>query len=126
MADSTQVDIRKKGPIPFGGGGKGLMGNDKNSSNVISGNLICGLQNIQCESCKLFQEEVYDNFNNQNLSKALIKLDQNYSELKYFKENFDKGLLKKCPKCKSLIEKMQGCDQMVCGRDADGGNLQHG
>ena len=34
-------------------------------------------------------------------------------DAKYFKENIERGNLKKCPQCRRLIEKMEGCDAMV-------------
>lgn len=33
---------------------------------------------------------------------------------------------KRCPHCKRVIHKMSGCDAMVCGNDAHGGNEQRG
>jgi len=34
--------------------------------------------------------------------------------------------LRHCPACNRLIQKVSGCDAMVCGQDAHGGNTQHG
>lgn len=34
--------------------------------------------------------------------------------------------LRHCPQCNRVIEKMSGCDIMICGRDTHGGNQQHG
>eukprot|EP00047_Mylnosiga_fluctuans_P003857 m.231340 g.231340 ORF g.231340 m.231340 type:complete len:618 (-) comp12199_c0_seq1:161-2014(-) len=31
-----------------------------------------------------------------------------------------------CPRCNRVIERMSGCDSMVCGQDAHGGNQQNG
>ena len=33
---------------------------------------------------------------------------------------------KRCPHCRSVVEKMEGCDMMTCGNDAHGGNQQRG
>lgn len=33
---------------------------------------------------------------------------------------------KHCPQCKRIINKLSGCDDMVCGRDWHGGNTQEG
>jgi len=33
---------------------------------------------------------------------------------------------KACPHCNRPIQKMEGCDSMVCGKDAHGGNVQQG
>ena len=51
-----------------------------------------------------------------NLSAAdtLLKYEQSAQDTLYFKRNIAQGNLKKCPKCSRLIEKMQGCDAMVC------------
>ena len=48
------------------------------------------------------------------------------ADSEYFRRLRDEGSLKKCPKCKKLIEKLAGCDSMVCGQNADGGNTQSG
>lgn len=44
---------------------------------------------------------------------VLLKHEQAAADTIYFKRNVTEGNLKKCPKCKRLIEKMQGCDSMV-------------
>merc|ERR1711971_793156 len=31
-----------------------------------------------------------------------------------------------CPSCKRPIQRLQGCEQMTCGADGQGGNTQHG
>lgn len=33
---------------------------------------------------------------------------------------------KECPHCKRVVQKIEGCDSMVCGQDAHGGNVQSG
>ena len=33
---------------------------------------------------------------------------------------------KRCPSCRRVVEKMDGCDMMICGNDAHGGNQQRG
>lgn len=33
---------------------------------------------------------------------------------------------KKCPNCGRAVQKLEGCNHMVCGQDAHGGNTQHG
>ncbi|EOD27164.1 hypothetical protein EMIHUDRAFT_205120 [Emiliania huxleyi CCMP1516] len=33
---------------------------------------------------------------------------------------------KRCPHCRRVVEKMEGCDMLVCGSDAHGGNQQRG
>ena len=33
---------------------------------------------------------------------------------------------KRCPFCRAVVEKLDGCDMMVCGSDAHGGNQQRG
>lgn len=46
-----------------------------------------------------------------------IKLTQSMADFLYFKRNIEKGNLKRCPNsfCNRLIEKIEGCDQMVKG-----------
>lgn len=48
------------------------------------------------------------------------------ADSEYFRDKRNDGTLKKCPKCGRLIEKLEGCDAMVCGNDAHGGNAQNG
>jgi hypothetical protein len=31
-----------------------------------------------------------------------------------------------CPSCKRVVQRLEGCDTMICGRDAHGGNVQSG
>jgi len=33
---------------------------------------------------------------------------------------------KVCPKCRRAVQKLEGCDKMICGRDFHGGNAQDG
>ena len=43
----------------------------------------------------------------------LLRMEAAKEDAKYFKENIERGNLKKCPQCRRLIEKMEGCDAMV-------------
>jgi hypothetical protein len=52
---------------------------------------------------------------------AFTKLEQVMANNLYFKENFELGNLKHCPSCQRLIEKLGGCESMICGQDHDGG-----
>ncbi|CAF4753128.1 unnamed protein product, partial [Rotaria sp. Silwood2] len=31
-----------------------------------------------------------------------------------------------CPSCKRVVQRLEGCDSMICGQDAHGGNVQSG
>jgi hypothetical protein len=31
-----------------------------------------------------------------------------------------------CPSCKRVVQRIEGCDTMICGQDAHGGNIQSG
>lgn len=58
---------------------------------------------------------------NAGIVSAFMKLEQFMASNQYFQENFESGNLKHCPSCKSLIEKLGGCESMICGQDHDGG-----
>lgn len=31
-----------------------------------------------------------------------------------------------CPSCNRVVQRLEGCDKMICGQDAHGGNVQSG
>lgn len=31
-----------------------------------------------------------------------------------------------CPSCNRVVQRLEGCDKMICGQDAHGGNIQSG
>lgn len=41
-------------------------------------------------------------------------------------ENYKASRCKRCPHCNRVIERVDGCDTMVCGQNAHGGNIQNG
>jgi hypothetical protein len=41
-------------------------------------------------------------------------------------EDYKATRCKLCPHCGSVVEKLSGCDTMVCGQDCHGGNTQKG
>eukprot|EP00752_Nemacystus_decipiens_P013473 g11932.t1 len=41
-------------------------------------------------------------------------------------EDWKESRCRSCPKCGRVVEKLSGCDLMVCGVDAHGGNVQNG
>ncbi|CAF0788230.1 unnamed protein product [Didymodactylos carnosus] len=41
-------------------------------------------------------------------------------------EKYKAANCRHCPQCRRVVEKLGGCEQMVCGQDADGGNNQSG
>jgi len=41
-------------------------------------------------------------------------------------ENYKASRCRRCPNCNRVIERIDGCDTMVCGQNAHGGNLQNG
>ena len=41
-------------------------------------------------------------------------------------ENLKAQRCKLCPNCQRVIERIDGCDTMVCGSNAHGGNQQNG
>ena len=43
----------------------------------------------------------------------LLRLEQRAADASYFRRNVENGHLKKCPRCRRLIEKMTGCNRMV-------------
>jgi len=51
--------------------------------------------------------------------------EQNFDILKK-DEEYKAARAKRCPHCKRIVEKVAGCDSMVCGRDTHGANTQNG
>jgi hypothetical protein len=41
-------------------------------------------------------------------------------------EQYKATKCKMCPHCSKIVEQIDGCDAMICGRDAHGGNTQNG
>jgi hypothetical protein len=41
----------------------------------------------------------------------------------YFRSNITSGNIKACPKCNKVVQKLEGCDSMVCGKDYHGVNI---
>jgi hypothetical protein len=41
-------------------------------------------------------------------------------------ENYKASRCRRCPNCNRVIERIDGCDTMVCGQNAHGGNIQNG
>lgn len=41
-------------------------------------------------------------------------------------EEWKRANCRECPRCQRVVEKLEGCDQMICGQDAHGGNRQNG
>lgn len=41
-------------------------------------------------------------------------------------ENYKASRCRRCPYCNRVIERIDGCDTMVCGQNAHGGNIQNG
>ena len=41
-------------------------------------------------------------------------------------ENYKASRCRRCPHCNRVIERIDGCDTMVCGQNAHGGNIQNG
>ena len=33
---------------------------------------------------------------------------------------------RRCPSCKRVVQRLEGCDAMFCEQDADGGHVQSG
>jgi hypothetical protein len=48
------------------------------------------------------------------------RLENVAADRKYFRDNLQRGDMKRCPKCSRLIQKMKGCNDMWCGRNYDG------
>jgi hypothetical protein len=57
------------------------------------------------------------------LEAAFLKLEHLAADNEYFRSSIVNGMMKYCPQCHRLIEKMEGCDSMVCGDDAHGVRL---
>jgi hypothetical protein len=52
-------------------------------------------------------------------------LKRRYDEL-IRDENYKVDQCRLCPSCRRVVERLEGCDTMICGQDAHGGNVQSG
>lgn len=53
------------------------------------------------------------------------ELRRRYDELLH-DERYKAQNCRLCPSCGRVVERIEGCDTMVCGQDAHGGNVQSG
>ena len=92
--------------------------------------------NTSCEDAKLvairwsqWNAKERQDYKNKEEKQALLsrKLVLKARMEEYKKdEEWKTNHLKHCPQCKRLIEKLSGCDSMVCGRNYHGGDVQDG
>ncbi|CAF0935591.1 unnamed protein product [Rotaria sordida] len=66
----------------------------------------------------------YNRQNNENENRNR-DLRRRYDELMN-DEKYKADNCRLCPQCKRVVQRLEGCDSMVCGQDAHGGNLQSG
>ncbi|CAF0999228.1 unnamed protein product [Didymodactylos carnosus] len=66
----------------------------------------------------------YNRARDQNV-KRNQELQHRYTEL-VADEQYKATNCRLCPKCRRVVQKIEGCDAMVCGQDAHGGNIQSG
>lgn len=77
------------------------------------------------------QDETYANqlaeFNRQKTENENRNLDlrRRYEELMN-DEQYKAQNCRLCPSCKRVVQRLEGCDTMICGQDAHGGNVQSG
>ncbi|CAE7197438.1 hsdl2 [Symbiodinium natans] len=57
--------------------------------------------------------------------RALQEATERHAELKR-DEEWKQTNCRECPQCRRVVQKIDGCNSMVCGQDAHGGNLQQG
>lgn len=55
-----------------------------------------------------------------------VKVAEQNWQLLVADETFKQSRCKYCPNCNRVIERIDGCDTMVCGQNAHGGNIQNG
>ena len=60
-----------------------------------------------------------------DLAEAAKEALRRFDELRQM-EKWKQKHCRHCPRCRRIVEKMSGCDAMVCGDDAHGGNMQRG
>ncbi|CAM2721844.1 unnamed protein product [Rotaria socialis] len=62
------------------------------------------------------------NTENENRNRDLRR---RYEELMH-DEKYKQENCRLCPSCKRVVQRLEGCDSMICGQDAHGGNVQSG
>lgn len=82
------------------------------------------LQWVSTDRSTYHQEEVqHSRFETQRI--ALEEALSRHAELQR-DEEWKRANCRECPRCQRVVEKLEGCDQMICGQDAHGGNRQNG
>eukprot|EP01038_Epipyxis_sp_PR26KG_P008068 gene8068-10931_t len=73
-----------------------------------------------------YQQQAEDyNQKRENYEKDVAAAEARFQELVQY-EQYKQGHCKQCPSCHRVIEKLSGCDSMVCGRNYHGGDIQNG
>lgn len=92
--------------------------------------------NIKCEEVKLldlrwhtWKDEMRSQYHSKQLKKAIasrkVELMKRIEEFQQ-DEKWKQAHLRLCPQCNRPIEKTEGCDSMICGRNYHGGDVQDG
>ena len=69
--------------------------------------------------------EKEEEINKEAIVKRRLEIERRMKDF-LLDEKWKEEHLRLCPSCKNPVEKLGGCDKMVCGNDFHGGNIQRG
>lgn len=87
----------------------------------------CNVGRDKYRATKVKDKKAIASYENEKLrnQKRNEELLRNFEQLKQ-DEEYKQHRCRKCPNCSRVVEKIEGCDLMICGQNYHGGDIQNG